>query len=100
MLYRTTIKYYNNEPIWTWEESYFRHPKGGLNKFNTAMILSYAAYNMITLVFLVFCFKFALDANLNQGILSTLFGLTAFFSAVASYFLFNEKLKLAHIIGM
>ena len=100
MLYRAIMKYRNNEAIWTWEESYFRHPKGGLNKFNITIILLYALYNMIVGIFLVFCFKFALDADINQGILSSLFGLTAFFSAVGAYFLFNEKLKAAHIIGM
>ena len=100
ILYRVVIKCKKNEAIWTWEESYFRHPKGGLNKFNTAIIVSYTAYNMLIRIILVFCFNFALVADINQGILTTLFGLTAFFSAWAAYFLFNERLKIAHIIGM
>ena len=93
---KTIIK----KAIWSWKESYFRHPKGGLNKFNITIIFCYVLNNIIVGSILVFCFKFALDANINQGILTTLFGLTAFFSALGAYFLFNERLKVAHIIGM
>ena len=32
--------------------------------------------------------------------MTTLFGLTSFFSAVGAYFLFGEKLKIAHLLGM
>jgi drug/metabolite transporter (DMT)-like permease len=45
-------------------------------------------------------YYFASKAQLNNGIITTLFSLVCVFSAIFSYILFNEKLRINHIIGM
>mmetsp|Transcript_8858 Transcript_8858/g.7835 ORF Transcript_8858/g.7835 Transcript_8858/m.7835 type:complete len:206 (+) Transcript_8858:491-1108(+) len=37
---------------------------------------------------------------MNQGIITSLFGLSSIFSAAIAYFIFGDKLKIYHVIGM
>ena len=99
-LYYALVRLYKNEHIWTWKESNYRHPEGGLNNFNILMLALYTLANIVAYTLVVFWFKFALTAEINQGIITSIFGLVSFFSAVGAYIVFKEKLKRSYLIGM
>mmetsp|Transcript_25254 Transcript_25254/g.28004 ORF Transcript_25254/g.28004 Transcript_25254/m.28004 type:complete len:233 (+) Transcript_25254:369-1067(+) len=60
----------------------------------------YTAINSAAGFALVYAFHCAKYGNLNLGILTSLFGLSSIFSAIMAYFIFGDKLKMYHIIGM
>lgn len=52
-------------------------------------------------LFLVsFAFKFALQAEMNQGCIPSLFAVTGIYIAVLFYFCFNEVISVSKIIGL
>ncbi|CAI2371812.1 unnamed protein product [Moneuplotes crassus] len=87
--------------IWTWEDSNFRNNQtGGFHWKNLAGILIYCLVVILTALCINLTFRFALYADINQGILTSIFGVSALISAVLAYFLFGDKLKNYHIFGM
>ena len=98
LLYAYVRALYSGVPFWRWRDSHFRNPKtGGINWTN---LIGVSAYVLITIAAgyaVVFTFKFATDGNINQGIITTLFGLSAIFSAILAYVVFGEKLKVSHV---
>ena len=89
---------YSNKPFWRWENSNFRNPAtGGLNWANIAGLLIYTLISICGGFAVIFTFKFALEGDINQGIITTLFGLSAIFSAILAYVIFGERLKVAHV---
>mmetsp|Transcript_15487 Transcript_15487/g.13521 ORF Transcript_15487/g.13521 Transcript_15487/m.13521 type:complete len:249 (+) Transcript_15487:205-951(+) len=90
-----------NKPFWKWEDSPFRNPEtGGFHWKSLSGNLIYAVMNIISGFTVVWCFQFAVYGNMSQGILAALFGLSSIFSAILSYYIFGDKLKNYHIIGM
>ena len=55
---------------------------------------------LITLIFLVYTFKFAILAELNPGSITTLFSLNTIYVGILFYFSFNEELSRFKILGM
>ena len=51
-------------------------------------------------VAMLYSFRFALSAELNQGVIASLFSMAPAFSAMIAYFMFSEKLKRFHVVGM
>ena len=45
-------------------------------------------------------FRLALLAGINQGIITVLFGLTSFWTAIVFYFYLGEVISLVKVIGM
>ena len=89
---------YTGTKFWTWEESNFRNPEtNGFYWQNLFGLILYSAINISSGFAVVFCFQFAIYGDINQGILTSLFGLSSIFSAVLAYFIFGEKLKLTHV---
>lgn len=89
---------WKGESYWTWQTSNFRNPRtNGFYWTNFIGLVIYVTINIAAGFSVVYTFKFALDGNLNQGILTCLFGLSAIFSAVIAYFVFGEHLKGAHV---
>lgn len=86
--------------IWTWKKSSFRFPTGGLNCYNTMICILYTINQLWAAILVVLCYYFSENANINQGIISSLFGLSGLFSAVGANIFFNEKLRKAHYIGI
>ncbi|CAI2364831.1 unnamed protein product [Moneuplotes crassus] len=85
----------------TWQDSNFRNPETG--KFcwkRFSAIFLYSAIILVSGYFLLYTFQFGTYGNMNHGILTSLFGLSAIFSAVLAYFLFGDRLKIFHVIGI
>jgi len=61
---------------------------------------TFRSASFISGISVIYSFKFALEANTNQGIISSIYGLTPFIAAVLFYFNFGEWLKVSQILGM
>ena len=42
------------DTIWDWKQSYFRHPRGGLNTFNIKIFIMYTLSSILTSVVLIY----------------------------------------------
>ena len=92
---------YQGTTFWSWEKSNFRNPStGGFYWINLFGAVIYALINCVAGFLVVFTFQFAIYGNINQGILTSLFGLSSIFSAVIAYFVYSEKLKIYHVSFM
>lgn len=88
----------NGKNYGSWEHSNFRNSEtGGFHWFNFFGVIWYIINLILSGVLVIFAYKYAILADINQGILSTLFALAALFSAIIAYFVFGEKLKLVHV---
>ena len=63
-------------------------------------MISSAIGNFIGTYFVTLTFQTAIFAGVNQGVVSTLFVLSAVFCAILAYFLFNEKMDVSQYFGM
>ena len=63
-------------------------------------MLTQALPLLITLIFLIYTFKFAIMAELNPGSITTLFSLNSVYVAILFYFCFDEKLSKMKIVGV
>mmetsp|Transcript_20274 Transcript_20274/g.17954 ORF Transcript_20274/g.17954 Transcript_20274/m.17954 type:complete len:347 (+) Transcript_20274:21-1061(+) len=95
------LSYRNGESYFTFKKSVF------INKHTDTFgwFILLGVLLSITSTFLggvsvIYSFKFALEASTNQGVISSIFGLTPFVVAVLFYFVFKEYLKISHIVGM
>ena len=89
---------FTNTTFWSWEKSNFRNPNtGGFNWTNFFGALLYCIIIFTGGTLLLYTFQFALYGNMNQGIITSLFGLSSIFSAVMAYYLFGDKLKSFHV---
>jgi len=84
--------------VWSWEESNYCHPETkSIYWPNVVGAIFYTLINCAAGFTVVFTFEFATYGNMNQGILTSLFGLSSIFSAVMAYFVFGDKLKAYHV---
>ena len=84
--------------VWSWEESSFCHPiTKGIYWPNVLGVILYTLISCSAGFAVVFTFQFALYGNINQGILTSLFGLASVFSAIIAYFAFGDRLKAYHV---
>lgn len=89
---------YNNKTFWRWKDSNFRNPRtNGFHWLNFIGLCVYSINTILAGFAVVFTFKFAMLADMNQGILTTLFGLAAIFSSIIAYFIFGDRLKVSHV---
>mmetsp|Transcript_10352 Transcript_10352/g.11809 ORF Transcript_10352/g.11809 Transcript_10352/m.11809 type:complete len:161 (+) Transcript_10352:206-688(+) len=92
---------YKGATFWSWEKSNFRHPHtNGVYWPNVIGIIWYLIIVFIGGTCVVYTFQFCIYGNINQGIITSLFGLSSIFSAIMAYFLFGDKLKIYHVAGM
>ena len=63
------------------------------------MILS-ALANVVGTFFVVYSFQLSIDAGINQGVISSLFVLSAVFSAIFAFIFLGETLALVDYVGM
>ncbi|CAI2372023.1 unnamed protein product [Moneuplotes crassus] len=100
-LYSAISARIKGETYWSWQKSNFRDIETG--KFhwkNLTGVLLYSAIILCAGFSVYFTFSFALYADINQGILTSLFGMAAVYSAIFAYFLFGDRLKIYHVVGM
>ena len=84
--------------FYNWKKSNFRKSQNG--EFYWTNLLGaflYTAINSAAGFALVYAFQFAKYGNMNQGILTSLFGLSSIFSAILAYYIFGDKLKFYHV---
>mmetsp|Transcript_26036 Transcript_26036/g.23054 ORF Transcript_26036/g.23054 Transcript_26036/m.23054 type:complete len:301 (+) Transcript_26036:263-1165(+) len=92
---------YKGATFWSWEKSNFRNPHtNGVYWPNVIGIIWYLIIVFIGGTCVVYTFQFCIYGNINQGIITSLFGLSSIFSAIMAYFLFGDKLKIYHVAGM
>ena len=87
-------------PIWTKETSNLLHPQKNVRYFNYTLIFITMTISISQGLVMLYSFRFALSAELNQGVIASIFGTAPAFSAIMAYFMFSEKLKRFHMIGM
>jgi len=51
-------------------------------------------------IFVVYAFKFAGLAGINQGIISSIFGFSPIMAAIIFYIMFRDRLNAYQIVGM
>ena len=56
--------------------------------------------SVVALILVSFSFKFALQANINQGCIPILFSFAGIYCAVIFYFKFGEVLSCSKILGI
>lgn len=91
----------DSKPYFSKENSVFYSPK--TQQYEPRILLVVALLIMVymgTGIIIIYSFKFSLAGGLNQGIVTTIFGLTPFMSAVMFYFAFKEVLNISQLIGM
>ena len=87
--------------FWNWKNSSFRDPATDRFRWRSVFAVILDAIIKVTAGWLVIIsFKYALYAGINQGVITTIFTLSAIYVAFISWFMFNEKLNKFHIIGM
>ena len=87
--------------FWNWKNSPFRDPD--TDKFRWSPVWAVILDTIIKVsagYFVIVSFKYAMYAGINQGVITTIFTLSAIYVALISWFMFNEKLNRFHIIGM
>ena len=63
-------------------------------------IVSDSAMSVVGAYFMILSFKYALYAEMNQGVITTLFSFTSVFLSFFAWIIFREKINIYHIIGM
>ena len=87
--------------FWNWRNSSFRDPETDTFRWRSVFAVILDAIIKVTAGWLVIIsFKYALYAGINQGVITTIFTLSAIYVAIISWFVFNEKLNKFHVIGM
>ncbi|CAI2364227.1 unnamed protein product [Moneuplotes crassus] len=92
------ISKWKGENYFNWKTSCFRNPTTG--GFCWLNLLGTALYSLIMISIsccVYFTFRCALYADINQGILTSIFGLSSLISAVLAYFMFGDRLKKYHV---
>jgi len=51
-------------------------------------------------LFYVISLQYAMYAQVNQGVITSIFSLTSFFMTFIGVFMFHEKLKIYHYVGV
>lgn len=63
-------------------------------------VFLYGCLSFLTGYIFITALKFSIYAQINQGVMTSLFSLTSVFLAFSGKFIFHEKLKFYHIFGM
>jgi drug/metabolite transporter (DMT)-like permease len=64
------------------------------------MIWLDAVVAIFSVLFSVLTFKYCTDANLNPGVITSLFALSSVFLLILAYFTFGEKMTKLHFVGI
>lgn len=107
LVYMLTVfatSYFNNQKMWSFKQNdWVFEDHNGERKFHwhflVGMIVS-ALGNVAGTYFVAMTFQYSVDAGVNQGVMSTLFVLSAIFCAVFAYIFLNEIMGLADYLGM
>ena len=71
-----------------------------INWFNVNSVLTRTTVHLVTFFLHTSVLYYSNAANINFSLIINLYSLTAFFTAIAFYCFFHEKLTRWHIIGM
>ena len=74
--------------------------KISINRFNVIAVLTKSLVTMSSQAMKISVMYTAACAGLSYSLVINLYSLTPFFTAIAFYFLFKEKLNSMHLIGM
>lgn len=87
--------------LWVWEDSAFRKEEtNGINWWTVFFVVLSAAQSIVSRFLAILSFKYAILAGINQGLMTSLYSLSAIFLAIAARFLFNERMKPQLVVGM
>ncbi|CAI2367431.1 unnamed protein product [Moneuplotes crassus] len=101
LLFSIVKSKYQGKTYWSWESCNFRDQEtDGIHWIKVFGTVVYTLINVIQGFLVVFTFQFATYANMNQGILTSLFSFSAIFSALLAYFIFQDRLRIWHGIGI
>lgn len=64
------------------------------------MILLDSVVAILSVLFAVLTFKYCADADLNPGVITSLFALSSVFLLILAYFTFGEKMTKSHFLGI
>ena len=73
---------------------------GSLNMNNLSWFVFYCLIYFTFQTIVVLTFQYCLLANVNAGIVSTIWSITPLFAAKFDYLLFGESLTRKHLIGL
>ena len=59
-----------------------------------------ALTNLAFIIIMTYAWNFALQAGLNQGVITTLMNFLSIFDCVIFYFAFGEKISKLHLVGV
>ncbi|CAI2374271.1 unnamed protein product [Moneuplotes crassus] len=79
---------------------YFYDENGKLRRSVVLIVITDVILLILGGFAIVFAFEYCLYADLNQGILTTMFSFGSVFTLILAYFIFNEKTKVYHLIGV
>lgn len=80
------MKFRDGESYFTWETSLFRNRETDKVEYWIIIALILNSINVAIGGFgVIYSFKFALDSNINQGVITSIFGLTPFVTAILFY---------------
>jgi MFS family permease len=90
-----------NGYYWKWEHSNFRDPKGNGIRFSVVgIVILDSAVNVLILWLTIMTFKSSILAQLNQGVVTSLFSLNSIFMAIIGIVVFREKMHFNHYVGI
>mmetsp|Transcript_14376 Transcript_14376/g.16066 ORF Transcript_14376/g.16066 Transcript_14376/m.16066 type:complete len:152 (-) Transcript_14376:397-852(-) len=87
--------------IWSKKKSPFFDPR--THKFRIRSVLAIIMDGVFKVsggYLTIQTFKSSLEANINQGAITTIFSLSSILVAIGSFFIFKEKMTKYHLVGM
>ena len=78
-------------------KEYFAKESGAFIWKNLFSMLALVVVDFVSYFFYVYSYKFALEENINQGIIMSVFSFIPVFIAIAFYFAFGQKLKIFEV---
>ncbi|CAI2372086.1 unnamed protein product [Moneuplotes crassus] len=107
-IYKFIMAKKNGEEFFNREESVFLDQKtnfahGSRGRVEPWIVVGILVNNIFKIgggLVVIIAFKMALESGLNQGIITSLFGMTPFLASLCFYCLFNEKLRISQVAGM
>ncbi|CAI2371700.1 unnamed protein product [Moneuplotes crassus] len=107
-IYKFIMAKKNGEEFFNREESVFLNQKrnfahGSRGRVEPWIVIGILVNNIFKIgggLVVIIAFKLALESGLNQGIITSIFGMTPFLASLCFYCFFNEKLRISQVVGM
>lgn len=103
MIFAFILNAKNGRRVWSFTDNdWVLTDRHGNKKFWYAGFIGMIASslgNVVGTYFVALTFQTSISAGVNQGVMSTLFVLSAVFSAIFAYLLLNEKMNVSQYVG-